>query len=316
VTAIAVSRAEGVAPRVVIAMRVVVTMLWVFALGACSVPDIGPEFEEEARKLDAGSFECCAEPEKFYPAPLARSVLAVMPVVGPIGARLFLSECEGPAFGGRLYGNAQARAETEARLQPLDILLTTTETFPPGRLMPGRLSHALVYLGNERALRERGWWWLPEFVPHHAAIRAGAHFFDGVAPAARLTSLDRALAADRVVILRPRLDRPAAAHAARRLAASLGTPFNYRFGMVGADGLSRSCTGFVDLAFPGLELTRRQAYGETVILPDDIAAQAIRGEGIDVAGYLTGTKDGHAWRSRFALMVDIASFWGVPDAKE
>ena len=96
------------------------------------------------------------------------------------------------------------------------------------------------------------------------------------------------------------------------LARNIGVPYDFAFEVATTDKLA--CTELVNLAMPGLEFTTREAYGREVIFPDEVVAQAIRGESMRVVGYMVGTDGGFAWRNTQSLMADIAAYWGVPGA--
>ncbi|RME15116.1 MAG: hypothetical protein D6801_07965 [Alphaproteobacteria bacterium] len=283
-------------------------------LAACSHTDIGPTFTEDVHRLDPATFECCFDPEKFYPAPAIELALGLANSLGPAVSRGAYGQYEDTAYPGKLTGKTEAHAAIVADLKPLDLLLIGNTSYPLGRLVPGRFSHTLVYLGTEAQLRAAGLWNLPEVKPYHEAIRAGQIIAETAAPATRLRTPAKAFEADRVLALRPALSPEERVLAARRLFASVGVPINYTLGIKDAEGRF-SCTGLAEYAMPGLGLRHRVVYGQEVIMPDDIAAQAIRGERLRVVSYTVGTDSGFERHSVFALMVHIAAFWGVPGAR-
>lgn len=300
-------------PRPRLRARAVVAVLALGALlAACSHTDIGPGFTEDARAMDPAAFECCFEPEKFYPALPIRLALALGPALGPRFSAKAYGGYEDEEYPGRLTGKAEAHAALISRARPLDIMVIGNTSYMLGRLVPGRFSHSLIYLGSEAELRAAGLWYTPALVPHHDAIRAGARFIDAASPAVQLRSLARAFEVDRAVLMRPALTRDQQARALSHVLGVLGEPFSYTFEVEAEVG--QSCTGMIQAAMPSMVLERRAVYGMDVIMPDDVVAQAIRGEGLEVLGYLVGddTPEGYALRSTYALMVDIAAFWGVP----
>ena len=64
------------------------------------------------------------------------------------------------------------------------------------------------------------------------------------------------------------------------------------------------------MAYPSIWFVTRPAYGEVMLFPDDIAAQAIRGEDLQVVSYIVGTDGGYRRQSVTSLMYNIAAFWG------
>jgi hypothetical protein len=293
--------------------RAVAALAMLVALTACSFPQIGPDFATEAKGLKAENFTCCFEPEKFYPAPFARLALALGNQLGPQAADAAYGEYEATEFPGRLTGKSEAHERIRALLQPFDLLIIGNTSYTLGRLMPGRFSHSMIYIGTEAELRAAGLWSLPEIVPHHDEIRAGKVFMEAATPDVHLMSTAKAFEVDRVVAIRPSLTPAEKRLAARRAFASIGAPFNFALGIDPAHE-KFACTGLVDYAMPDLGLIHRDIYGQTGVLPDDIIAQAIRGgEKLKLLTYVLGTDEGYTRRSTFALMVDIAAYWGVPD---
>jgi len=283
-------------------------------LAACSQPDIRPGFVENAKALDPQTFECCFDPEKFYPEPVARLALAIGNDVGPMASQAAYGDYEAGEFPGRLTGKADAQAGLLSRLRPLDILLTGNASYTVGRLMPGRFSHSAVYLGTEAQLRAAGLWNLPEMRPLQAGIREGKTIIESAWPAVALISPEKFLEVDRVLAIRPALSAADKRGSASRLAAAIGTPFNYALAL--DPTLERFvCTGLLHHSLQAIDFNEREAYGATVLFPDDIAAQAIRGEQMKVIAYVLGNDGpGFTFRSTYALMVDIAAFWGFGDA--
>ncbi len=293
-------------------IRALAVLALAVIVSACSQPDFGPTFPEDAKALRADSFECCFEPEKFYPAPVAKLATALGNQFGVKASELAYGDFEESSYPGKLTGKADAEAAILSRLRPLDILVIGNTSHQLGRLMPGRFSHAFVYVGTEAEMRAAGYWNLPEIVPYHDEIRAGKTMIQSVSPAVELTTPSDAFEVDRVLAMRPRLSPGERRDAVRRLFSQMGQPFNFGLS-IDPNNESFVCTGLVDYAMPSVGLTRRVVYGEPTILPDDLAAQAIRGEGLDIVVYVLGNDGpGFAYRSTYALMVDIAAYWGIP----
>lgn len=280
-------------------------------LSACSYAQVGPDFTEEVKQLDAATFTCCDDPEKFYPAPLVRLALELGNAIGPSASEAAYRNYEDTEFPGLLTGNADAEAVVMNKLQPFDILLVSNHSYQIGRLMPGRFTHSLIYLGTEAQLRAAGLWHLPALVPYHDEIRAGKTFIEAAHPNVRLTTPKKTFEVDQVLAMRPALSGTEKRRALERLLAEMGKAFNYRLG-IDPTGESFACTGLAAHAMPELGFKIREVYGQQVVMPDDVAAQAVRGEKLTPIVYVAGTEDGYTERSLYALMVEIASFWGVP----
>lgn len=285
------------------------------ALSACSYAKVGADFPQAAKGMDPASFECCFEPEKFYPAPLVRAALEVGNNLGPNVSQLVYGDYEDSEYPGLLTGKTDAHAAILAPLQPFDILLVSNHSYQVGRLMPGRFSHSVIYLGTEAELRAAGLWSLPAFVPWHDEIRAGNTMIEAASPDVHLVSPRKTFEVDQVLAMRPALSADEKRRALERLMPIMGKPFNFGLGIDPA-AERFACTGLVYHAMPELGFTLREVYGQTVLMPDDVAAQAVRGERLMPLVYVAGTEDGYIKRSRYALMVEIASYWGVPGKRD
>ena len=92
--------------------------------------------------------------------------------------------------------------------------------------------------------------------------------------------------------------------------ARLGAPFDYGMDMTSCDALA--CTELVGQAMPQVGFAIRNLYGSPIVMPDDIAAQAIRGEGLRLLAYAYGNPSG--WRAGGVpeMMADLIRVWGLP----
>lgn len=285
-------------------------VLALLALAGCAHTSIGPGFLDKVPSLDPQTFTCCAEPEKFYPDGLIRTVFTLAEKNGAGVAIKMYGSYQENGYPGRMAGNKDAEAALMAQLEPLDLVFTGNKSYLWGTIIPGRFSHDLVYLGTEAQLRRAGLWDQPALAPLRDDIRAGRMFVQAVTPATQTIGAARVIESDAVAILRPQLWAGARLAAYGVLANSIGVPYDYTFEVATTDRLA--CTEIVELAMPSLRIKTREAYGHTVIFPDEIVSQAIRGERMHVAGYMVGTKDGYAWRNTHSLMADIAAYWGLP----
>lgn len=294
-------------------IRHLVVGLMALALSACSYAQVDQDFPQEAKRLDAKTFECCFQPEKFYPDPLVRIALTIGNEVGPMASQAAYGEYEDSEYPGLLTGKAAAQAEVLRVLKPFDILLVSNHSYQIGRLMPGRFSHSVIYLGTEAQLRAVGLWTHPALVPYHDDIRAGKTMIEAAAPNVHLVSPEKTFEVDQVFAMRPALTPALKRKALERMFSVLGQPFNYGLGIDPA-GERFACTGLIFHAMPELGFTLRNVYGTTALMPDDLAAQAIRGERLTPLIYVTGREgEGYDKRSLYSLMVAIAAYWGVPD---
>ncbi len=62
---------------------------------------------------------------------------------------------------GHLTRQSEAQALLEAALRPLDVVVFHSGNRMSGHLIPGRFTHAAVYIGTEDQLRATGLWHLP-----------------------------------------------------------------------------------------------------------------------------------------------------------
>ncbi|HHC29325.1 MAG TPA: hypothetical protein ENK80_02000 [Rhodobacterales bacterium] len=287
--------------------------LAVLALSACSYAQVDQSFPEEAKRLDAATFECCADPEKFYPAPFVRVALSIGNKVGPTLSQAAYGSYEDSEYPGLLTAKPDAAAAILRVLQPLDILLVSNHSYQIGRLMPGRFSHSVINLGTEAQLRAAGLWSHPALVPYHDEIRAGNTMIEAAWPEVHLVSPQKTFEVDQVFAMRPALTPAQKRAAITRAFAVMGKPFNFSLG-IDPRGERFACTGLVVHAMPELDFTLRDVYGIRALIPDDLAAQAIRGERLMPLIYVTGREGpGYDKRSLYSLMVAIAAYWGVPE---
>ena len=291
-------------------VKIYVGLLAALILSACAHTTVKPGFVEEIARVEPAGFTCCAEPEKFYPEPLITTAFTLADRIGSQVALKMYGGYQQNGFPGRLAGKPAAQAALMARLQPLDLVFSANKSYAWGNLIPGRFTHGVVYLGTEAELRRAGLWELAALAPLRDDIRAGNLFIEAVTPEVRMLSAAKVIEADAAAILRPALAAEARARTYATLAGNIGVPYDYTFDVASTDRLA--CTELVNLALPGLGIRTRMAYGREVIFPDEIVAQAIRGERMRVVGYMVGTEGGFAWRNTHSLMADIAAYWGVP----
>lgn len=291
--------------------RRLAVLLALAMLSACSYAYVKPDFATAAKNMDPATFECCAEPEKFYPAGLTDLALELGKALGPAASQLAYGDYEDSEYPGLLTGKSDAHAEIVRRLDPFDVLLISNRSYRMGRLMPGLFSHSLVYIGTEGELRAAGLWSHPAIALYRDDIRAGKTLIEASWPDVHLTEPHKAFETDQVVLMRPTLT-PAEKHRAiTRLFSVMGKPFNFTLG-IDPTAESFACTGLVHHGMPELGFTVRKVYGQTVVMPDDVAAQAVRGDKLAFLAYVAGTEDGYKLRSKYALMVELAAYWGVP----
>lgn len=286
------------------------------ALAACSFPMFDPSLAKDVSQLDPATFTCCADPERFYPErPMKKALQIASRGAGDLGAEAIYGRFERDGYPGRLVGNTAAVAAVMGQLKPFDMVFIANKSYLFGFLIPGYFSHDLMYIGTEAELVAAGLWSLPELRAHRDDIRAGKVFLEATAPVAQLKSPTKALEVDALAILRPELSAAEKRAALRRGLAAIGTPYDYGFDVDTPEALV--CTELLDVAYPSLDFTVREAYGRHVIIPDDIVAQAIRGDKMRVIAYIVGDRHkragpGFSQRNIPSLMGDISAYWGAP----
>ncbi|RME15115.1 MAG: hypothetical protein D6801_07960 [Alphaproteobacteria bacterium] len=83
---------------------------------------VGPDFPDRVQGLDAATFQCCQNPEKFYPPGLTDLALTFGNDLGPGLSKLACSDFEEGSYPGKLTGKADAVAEVARHLRPFDRL--------------------------------------------------------------------------------------------------------------------------------------------------------------------------------------------------
>ena len=140
-----------------------------------------------------------------------------------------------------------------------------------------------------------GLWDDPAIVPHHDAIQRGLSIIEsGQAHGTTLTPVSRLVETDRLVVLRPQIGDSGKQAAIVRLFGLVGTRFDHNYRLDESERVF--CTELIDLGVPDLRLPRRATYGREIILPDDVALQAVSGKGrLSFVAYLRADRDG--WES-------------------
>ncbi len=206
----------------------------------------------------------------------------------------------------------EAHAHVVEAARPMDLVALANKTYIGGRQIPGRFTHVAIYLGDEAELRAMGMWNDPAVRPHHDAIRNGVRFIEALRPVVRLAAPDLVLQVDSAALVRPALSLSQRRAAMRYALSTIGVPFDYWFDNSTPENLS--CTELVTNAMPSLELRELVSYGRPAVMPDDLVARAIRGEGLQLVEHVRGTPEGgFVVEGIRPVMHDIAAFWGVPE---
>ena len=206
---------------------------------------------------------------------------------------------------GYLNSGGGALNHVRARIRPLDVFLFSNKGRLSGHTGAGLFGHSAVYLGSERELKSMGLWDDPAIVPHHDAIRRGLSIVEsGQAHGTTLMPVSRLVETDRLVVLRPKLGTERKEAAIVRLFALVGTRFDHHYRLDESEYVF--CTELIELGISDLRLPRRPSYGREVILPDDVAKQAISGNGrLRFVAYLRADRGGWGSAGPAALSTDI-----------
>jgi len=157
-------------------------------------------------------------------------------------------------------------------LQPGDILLTRRDGYLSNTFLPGHWGHAAMYLGSKDEI-------LKAFGPDkelEAALKDyegkdkdGAPFaaIEAIGEGVRLSSLEFALHANLVAVLRPKVEPEHVRTAIIRALALRGTPYDFSFDLSSQDKII--CTELVYRAYaPHLEGPLEEVMGRKTLKPD------------------------------------------------
>ena len=236
------------------------------AAGCAHLPQ--PAAATRGTALHGGRPDLCCTNAARYPEWLIKMADPFAPVVGRALAAVVWRR-------GYLAQQEAARDRIEARLRPTDIVLVSSKGRLTGRAIPGLFGHAAVYLGSEAELRSLGIWDDERLKPYRQAIRSGAVMIEADRKGVHLSSPDRVLDTDRVVVLRPQLpSAKARRNAALGYVEHVGTRFDFRFDSDESERLF--CAELVYHVLPELGVPTRHVYGRDTVIPDDIVAKGLR----------------------------------------
>ena len=270
-------------------------------LSSCTHVDIRDASKNHVAKPQAEQDGCCRKLER-YPKWMIRVLEPAAPLIGNVVARVKWRK-------GYLANQPESFARARASLRPLDIIIVGNKGRLTGHTLPGYFTHGAVYLGGEKNLRRLGIWNEPAVKPYQAAIRVGRTVIESDQAGVHLSTLEAVLAADHLVILRPRLScRDARRQVTRNFFAHLGERFDFHFDT--SEDRRLFCVEMIGHVIPGLDLPQREIYGRKSIVPDDVLLQSIKGQlPLDLVLYLRGTRGTWQQRDGRALIADIDAYW-------
>ncbi|MAM63937.1 YiiX/YebB-like N1pC/P60 family cysteine hydrolase [Maritimibacter sp. UBA3975] len=276
-------------------------------LASCTMPVTHPDFTGLPTGVTPESFTCCADPERM-PRWFADAAKAV-------------SESLEPMFGaddasGLLAPHPKAAVRLAGQAQPLDLFVFSSKTQFSSRLLPGWFTHSAIYLGTEAQLRAAGWWFDPAIRPYHADIRAGRTVVQASSGSVNIDSLPHVMGKkDAAALLRPQVSPALKREVLARALTLVGRKFDYEYDGSNCDCIA--CSELVFRSFPELEFPVREIHGVASLLPDDIAAKAIRGDRLRLLDYVRADDSSWSAAGVTGAMSDVAAFWGpMPDTAQ
>ena len=175
----------------------------------------------------------------------------------------------------------RALAHVGGVLQPGDVLLIRTEDSITAALLPGFWTHACIYAGTVEDLERLG------LLAHPHVSRLGRVIsrqgpqplvIEAVPRGCRVHTLEYALRADDLVVLRPNVEQPVLRDSLIEAFSHVGKPYDFEFDFNVSSRIV--CTGLVYRSLHGrgpisFRLTRR--LGRFCLSPDDIVEQQLAG---------------------------------------
>lgn len=290
--------------KTITAMRFAAALLvpLAFVLVACTPAQVPTAYDAPP---EPELVHCCAHAER-YPRLYIHIAEAMAGVISP-----FLGNKE--PRPGLLATQPAAQAHVQERVRPLDIVLVRNMGRKSGQIIPGHFTHLAIYLGDEAALRRAGMWSHPAVLPHQAAVRAGGIWIESQIEGVHLSPSDDILNTDAVLVLRPALDTGARRAAWATAFGLLGRPFDTSFDATECARVC--CTELVTLMMPDLNLPMRELYDRPVLVPDEVAAQALAGKGLSLVSYvLPDGPEGWQVAGRGEVIRDLNTYWNPANA--
>lgn len=143
----------------------------------------------------------------------------------------------------------KALRELERELQPGDIVLTRRDYYVSNGFLPGFWPHALLYVGSAEQLMKSGLHLRPAVARHLARYREPAkdgnplRVIEAISEGVVFSSLEEALGADHLAVLRPRVSEARKLAAIERAFAHYGKRYDFDFDFFSTDKLV--CTELV-----------------------------------------------------------------------
>jgi hypothetical protein len=177
---------------------------------------------------------------------------------------------------GKLYGDADALAQIQSELQPLDILLEKTPFRLTDKLIPGHFGHVAIWTGSQAELIDAGVW--EELIVNQYAesIDSEHRIIEALRSGVQLSRLEEFLNVDDLVILRPIFDETTR-HDDEREALlmafrQVGKKYDFNFDVNTTDKIV--CSELAYISFPAFDWPTDEVLGRHSISPDNVAEMA------------------------------------------
>jgi len=202
--------------------------------------------------------------------PVRRTRYSVRSLIGNAGANLRTTGHYVPAL------NTSAVTRLRPLLQPGDVLLVRAEKKLTAAILPGFWAHAALFVGTQRDLEVLGVA-SHSFVQKHWAELAAQDgglgcIIEAISPSVRIQSLEKALCADHVVVLRPAVSAEQMAGAVAEAFGHVGKAYDFEFDFNISTRLV--CTELIYRCYHhrgGIEFPLVKRLGRYTLTGDDIA---------------------------------------------
>ena len=202
--------------------------------------------------------------------PVRKTRYSVRSLICSAGANLRTTGHYVPAL------TAAVAARLRALLRPGDVLLVRAEKKLTAAILPGFWAHAALYVGSPRDLEALGVGTQAFVQKHWAALAAQDSglgcVIEAISPTVRIQSLEKALCADHVVVLRPALGLGQIAEAVAEAFGHVGKAYDFEFDFNISTRLV--CTELIYRCYQhrgGIEFPLVKRLGRYTLTGDDIA---------------------------------------------
>lgn len=185
---------------------------------------------------------------------------------------------------GKLSGRSDVVDGLRAGLRAGDILLEKTPFRLTDKLIPGYWGHAAVWVGSEQELKELGIWDDPVVVPYQESIRGGRQVVEALRSGVEINALEQFMNIDSIGVMRRSADdRAQRVQVVLRSLRQIGKPYDFNFEVESKEGVY--CSKLVYLAYGDLDWPTQKSLGRTTFTPDDVAARALSGNGLELIAF-------------------------------